>query len=602
MLTILCLFVVVPPEVNSGFKKSGNQELPISDKDARQTSLSKKNSLWREWEFWLLLALGLGVYFASPTSVPIRGEETRRALIAREMIASGNWVIPTQQGRPRLTKPPLHYWAIAAAGTILGEVDVWAVRLPSLLAILLTAVMMYAYARQFASKLAAFSSAACYLSMVQVMQLGRLGETEALFTLLLSSSLLAWHWAFECKHSPRLAWTLGYVLCALAMLTKGPQAPVYFVGGTSLYLMMSRRWRDIFRLPSLQGAVLACAVVLAWMIPFYQEMGWKAVSRVFVGEAAIRMGGPQWGSIFAHWATFPFEWLGCMLPWSLLLPAYLYKSFRNSLPSDATAVRFWTICCAVALPTVWLPPEARTRYLMPIYPLVGLLAGTVVDRLSIVTAEVKWRNDWRNFLYVCGFVGCLAGVGFLGLSLFAPTNNAALTMPPAVLFFLIAAGIGCYLLWLASCNKSSQLLGTVLALAVFCGATMIGPVQNLLIRRSTNSPRQIAQLRETLQTKSPLHSFGLIHHYFAYHYREPISMRSWPQSSADVKPGNYFCYDREHEKDSMPFAWEEVAVISCDRKYRPKPLVEVIIGRRLTESEAATATTLTRGKERVRLK
>ena len=51
-----------------------------------------------------------------------RHGEARRAEVSREMVASGNWVVPHLNGEPFVTKPPLYYWAAAAAFTRLFEV------------------------------------------------------------------------------------------------------------------------------------------------------------------------------------------------------------------------------------------------------------------------------------------------------------------------------------------------------------------------------------------------------------------------------------------------------------------------------------------------
>src|SRR2546421_9019068 len=41
------------------------------------------------------------------------GTEGRLAAGAREMVESGNWLVPTNDGAPVLGTPPLAYWAIA---------------------------------------------------------------------------------------------------------------------------------------------------------------------------------------------------------------------------------------------------------------------------------------------------------------------------------------------------------------------------------------------------------------------------------------------------------------------------------------------------------
>jgi 4-amino-4-deoxy-L-arabinose transferase-like glycosyltransferase len=76
-----------------------------------------------------------------------RGElyrnETLRALIAREMMISGNWIVPTLYGQPLFTKPPGMYIAIALCSLPLGEVTEWTARLPSALAATITMFLTY---------------------------------------------------------------------------------------------------------------------------------------------------------------------------------------------------------------------------------------------------------------------------------------------------------------------------------------------------------------------------------------------------------------------------------------------------------------------------
>src|ERR1700681_1220381 len=60
--------------------------------------------------------------------------ETLRAIIAREMLRTGNWLVPTLYGQPLFTKPPGMYVAIALCSWPFGAVTEWTARLPSALA------------------------------------------------------------------------------------------------------------------------------------------------------------------------------------------------------------------------------------------------------------------------------------------------------------------------------------------------------------------------------------------------------------------------------------------------------------------------------------
>ena len=152
-----------------------------------------RRRLGREWEFWALVTLATAIYFSRIADLPIRGEETRRAMVAWEILQSGDWIVPRQQGAPFLSRPPVGSWPIAWLVSATGDLSLVAVRLPSILATVLTTLLVYAYSRQFLSRLGALSSALVYCTFAQVLQLGRVAETEALFTLFVSAALFVWH-------------------------------------------------------------------------------------------------------------------------------------------------------------------------------------------------------------------------------------------------------------------------------------------------------------------------------------------------------------------------------------------------------------------------
>ena len=92
-----------------------------------------------EWQVLVLSLFAGALFILRLDALPLIGEETRRALIAREMEQSGDWIVPHQQGVPRLTKPPIQYWAIAVSTAWFGGESIFAIRFPSAVAVWLTA-------------------------------------------------------------------------------------------------------------------------------------------------------------------------------------------------------------------------------------------------------------------------------------------------------------------------------------------------------------------------------------------------------------------------------------------------------------------------------
>src|SRR5688572_24817348 len=93
-----------------------------------------KTSLSRDtWLFWLmaLLVLGAGLGLRDPWPA----DEPRFALVAKQMVESGDWLFPHRGYEMYSDKPPLFMWLQAAAHTLFGNWRV-AFLLPSLLAAL----------------------------------------------------------------------------------------------------------------------------------------------------------------------------------------------------------------------------------------------------------------------------------------------------------------------------------------------------------------------------------------------------------------------------------------------------------------------------------
>ncbi len=106
----------------------------------------------------------------------------------------------------------------------------------------------------------------------------------------------------------------------------------------------------------------------------------------------------------------------------------------------------------------------------------------------------------------------------------------------------------------------------------------------------------VGRLKQQLPSEIQMVSFGRTHHRFAWHYGQFIPEHPWPhdpqQVSAEV---DYFCFERPDSRPrELPFAWEQVAVVSCERNRSDKPHDKVIIGRRLPAAPTAVGTSPSR--------
>src|SRR5262249_9493778 len=129
-------------------------------------------------------------------------------------------------------------------------------------------IVIYVYCRSWLPRLTSITAAAIFATFGQVLQIGRLGESEALFTLLVGSSMLTWHAGYMSGRRPTLTWCAAYALAALAALVKGPQAPVYLITTTGCFLLVQRDWKWLVSLSHLAGMATFAVVASAWLVPF----------------------------------------------------------------------------------------------------------------------------------------------------------------------------------------------------------------------------------------------------------------------------------------------------------------------------------------------
>lgn len=565
--------------------------MSVAGTDPTYESFAPPRSAWREIELLLLVGLVLAVYFSRLCDLTIRGEEARWARVAQEMMDTGDWIVPRQQGEPFPDRPPLNSWSMIAAAQLTGGLTLASIRLPTALATLIVTLAIYVYGRNFLTRFGAFTAAAAYPTMAQVLQLGRVAESDGLLTLWLSLGLFCWHEAYACRHDARRAWLLGYALAALAALAKGPQGPAYFVAITSVFLVARRDWQFLLNRWHAAGLALFALMVALWQGPLLCELDLAAASAVWAegGELGNRFDYMNASKVLAHWFSFPFELFACLMPWSFLLPAVATGWFRRQLGETQPLVAFALTAWAVALPTCWLPAESRTRYLMSLYPYAALLVGSVAQCSWAARQQGWWSRSWDRFLWIgsgavaatgalVALAGALAVLDRVGIRDGLSTHVLALFLAACWLLATV-------MLWSRGSRVVARAQCGVLAMACFLGLLHTAVVMSGQMQGSNNPAAAVAAVRAMIPPGERLISIDKVHHLFAYYYDRPIELQHpiGAARRATEMPGQYFCFavDPQAEPFEIPFAWERVTEISCERARSDHPRTTVVVGRRL---------------------
>src|SRR5437762_4136203 len=105
--------------------------------------------------------------------------EGQYAGAAREMVARYDWLLPTNNGMPRLQKPPLLYWLIISSYKILG-VNEAAARLPVALAVVATVALIFLIGEKLSDYWRGFVAGVMFISFCGTFLLSRLVLPETL--------------------------------------------------------------------------------------------------------------------------------------------------------------------------------------------------------------------------------------------------------------------------------------------------------------------------------------------------------------------------------------------------------------------------------------
>ena len=215
---------------------------------------------------WLLFAaIFIAVYFASLFSPPLLDDmDAGHAQIAQNIADTGNWVTPKLDAIRHLEKPPMPFWIVAALYRATNVENSFTTHLPNALAMLGLTWLSWLWARRAWSERAGMYAGLGVLTMVGGFLFTRFIIPEAILSFFLLSSLYALITGLEMDKPLRFYWMWAGV--ALALLTKGLIAPVFFFGAVIPYLLLTGQWRRWKQLKPVSGFLLFLAIAAPWHI------------------------------------------------------------------------------------------------------------------------------------------------------------------------------------------------------------------------------------------------------------------------------------------------------------------------------------------------
>ncbi|HEX4641390.1 MAG TPA: glycosyltransferase family 39 protein, partial [Chthoniobacterales bacterium] len=165
------------------------------------------------------------------------------------MIESGDYIVPRVGSDPYLRKPPLINWLVAVSFKIFGQRNEWTARVPSVICVLIVALVFVSVGRAGLGSLGSTIAAIIWLTNFGIIEKGRLIEIEALYVSLFAIAFVCWLSWWEAKRSPWLIWIVPWFFLGLGWLAKGPLHLFFFYAIVIAVLWNARELRTIWNLP-----------------------------------------------------------------------------------------------------------------------------------------------------------------------------------------------------------------------------------------------------------------------------------------------------------------------------------------------------------------
>ncbi|MDR4461416.1 MAG: glycosyltransferase family 39 protein [Nitrospirales bacterium] len=326
----------------------------------------------------------------------IASDEIRVGEIGREILMSGNVLVPTLGGEAFMEHPPLYYWLISVAFRGFGVSDGVA-RFPSAIAGFLTLLLAFDLSRRLAGP----GSGVMTVLVLSTMWGFFRHAHRCMVDPLLSLFVMLGYWAFvlamfwekpQNGHPTRLPFSalvfVIYLAGALAFLTKGPVGVILLGSPLALAIIFWGRWDFLRSWAHLPGILILITGCLIWPILLYLYEGENLFKEFVVHNILYRIfPDPEQytgGHVKPFWYYFPklFNQIG---PWLLTLPAAYYWAFRDKMPEglNYSGLRFISIVFPLGLLLLSLPGTKREVYLMPLLAPLAVFIGIWATSMAI---------------------------------------------------------------------------------------------------------------------------------------------------------------------------------------------------------------------------
>lgn len=405
----------------------------------------------------MFLFFGLGDY-------PLMDvDETRYAVMARDLSRSFDWNSLMLNMTPFLEKPPLYFWLVASSIKIMGGFSEWAVRLP--IAILATFITFFTYflGKKVISRKFGLISSIILLTSIFFLILSHVAIIDMVLTVFVTSAIYCGFLVDFCENEKykKYYWWYFYLFMGLGFLAKGILAFAIPVAVLFVYRLIMKNVKEALKpVYVLPGMIIFLIIILPWHFVMYYEYGYQFVKEYFLLHHFSRFtDSANIGRERPLLYFIPVFLLGFM-PWTFVFIAFLadgfkklaarYKSAEGRFMAKLAAlleantneqklILFSAISFVLIFVVFSLSSTKLPTYILPIFPFAALLTG-----------YYWWTSDENgehskatyNITVIFALIFLIAAIASSFVYLFLPTDIQLklneFKEPTVIAFYLFA--------------------------------------------------------------------------------------------------------------------------------------------------------------------
>ena len=339
-------------------------------------------------------------------------DEPRYIEVAREMVATGEYIVPHLNGELYPDKPAPIFWTFAAFYEL--GFGIQGGRVVALLSAIGTLWFTYLLGRRLYGPQVGLLGALITLTSGLFLQIVSYGVLDPPLAFFVVASVYCGYRALHAGEARGRWWLVFYAAVACGISIKGPVALATPGLILLVYALLHRREVRGGGWWHLGGAALLLAIVAAWLVPACIQGGEAYRNDILVNQTVRRVAQsdshrqPPW--------FYLLQSPGYFFPWvfvGILALAWAVRQARQKGRAGWSLDLVWFVVMFMFFSAV---SGKRERYLLPIVPAAGLLTARYVCGIARGALEASRWHAWLwrvTFVLVAVLGGALVASGVL---------------------------------------------------------------------------------------------------------------------------------------------------------------------------------------------